>query len=72
MTLDELAQRPRPPKIAWLVGTEGEGLTAHAAALADHHVRIPIAPQVDSLNLAVAVGIALYRFGAGPLTMANG
>ena len=25
ITLDELAQRPRPPKIAWLVGTEGEG-----------------------------------------------
>ena len=61
--LDELAQGPRPPKIAWLVGTEGEGLTAHAASLADHRVRIPIAPEVDSLNLAVAVGIALHRFG---------
>ena len=61
ITLDELAQGPRPPKIAWLVGTEGEGLTAAAASLADHHVRIPIAPDVDSLNLAVAVGIALYR-----------
>ena len=62
LTLDELAQRPRPPKIAWLVGTEGEGLTAHALSFADQHVRIPIAPEVDSLNLAVAVGIALYRF----------
>jgi tRNA G18 (ribose-2'-O)-methylase SpoU len=63
ITLDELAQRARPPKIAWLVGAEGEGLTAHAVAFADHHVRIPIAPEVDSLNLAVAVGIALYRLG---------
>ena len=61
ITLDELAQGPRPPKIAWLVGTEGEGLTAAAASLADHQVRIPIAPDVDSLNLAVAVGISLYR-----------
>jgi tRNA G18 (ribose-2'-O)-methylase SpoU len=61
ITLDELARGPRPPKIAWLVGTEGEGLTAAAASLADQHVRIPIAPEVDSLNLAVAVGIALYR-----------
>jgi tRNA G18 (ribose-2'-O)-methylase SpoU len=63
ITLDEFAQGPRPPKIAWLVGTEGEGLTAHAASHADHHVRIPIAPAVDSLNLAVAVGIALCRLG---------
>jgi tRNA G18 (ribose-2'-O)-methylase SpoU len=61
ITLDELAEGPRPPKIAWLVGTEGEGLTADAASFADRHVRIPIAPEVDSLNLAVAVGIALYR-----------
>jgi tRNA G18 (ribose-2'-O)-methylase SpoU len=61
ITLDQLAGMPRPPKIAWLVGTEGAGLTADAASLADHHVRIPIAPDVDSLNLAVAVGISLYR-----------
>jgi len=61
LPLDELAQRLRPAKIAWLVGTEGEGLTAHALSFADHRVRIPIAPEVDSLNLAVAVGIALYR-----------
>ncbi|MEO8259124.1 MAG: RNA methyltransferase [Acidobacteriota bacterium] len=61
ITIDELADRPRPPHIAWLVGTEGEGLTAAAASLADHHVRIPIEPEVDSLNLAVAVGIALQR-----------
>jgi tRNA G18 (ribose-2'-O)-methylase SpoU len=61
ITLDELAQRPRPPKLAWLVGTEGEGLTTQAESIADQRVRIPIAPEVDSLNLAVAVGIALYR-----------
>ena len=61
LPLDELAQRLRPPKIAWLVGTEGEGLTAHALSFADQRVRIPIAAEVDSLNLAVAVGIALYR-----------
>ena len=60
ITLDELAQGPRPPRIAWLVGTEGEGLTTAAASLAEHHVRIPIAADVDSLNLAVAVGISLY------------
>jgi tRNA G18 (ribose-2'-O)-methylase SpoU len=62
ITLDELAQLPRPSKMAWLVGTEGDGLTAFAVSFADHLVRIPIAPEVDSLNLAVAVGIALYAF----------
>ena len=61
ITLEAFARGPRPQKIAWLVGTEGEGLTTAAASLADHRVRIPIAPEVDSLNLAVAVGISLYR-----------
>jgi len=54
------ADAPRPARIALLVGTEGPGLTPAAEAAADIRVRIPIAPAVDSLNLAVATGIALY------------
>jgi tRNA G18 (ribose-2'-O)-methylase SpoU len=61
ITLDLFADAPRPARIALLVGTEGPGLTPAAEAAADFRVRIPIAPEVDSLNLAVAVGIALYR-----------
>lgn len=60
-TLDAFADRPRPEKLALLVGAEGDGLSGAALALADRRVRIPIKPQVDSLNLAVAVGIALSR-----------
>jgi tRNA G18 (ribose-2'-O)-methylase SpoU len=60
ITLDRLADEQRPPRIALLVGTEGPGLTPAAEAVSDVRVRIPIAPDVDSLNLAVAVGIALY------------
>jgi tRNA G18 (ribose-2'-O)-methylase SpoU len=60
-TLDAFASRPRPGRLALMVGTEGDGLTPAAEAIADHRVRIPIAGEVDSLNLAVAVGIALYR-----------
>jgi tRNA G18 (ribose-2'-O)-methylase SpoU len=30
-------------------------------AMADAHVRIPMAPGVDSLNLATATGIGLYQ-----------
>jgi tRNA G18 (ribose-2'-O)-methylase SpoU len=61
LALESFAQTERPPRIAIMVGTEGDGLTPAAEAAADIRVRIPIAPETDSLNLAVAVGIALYR-----------
>lgn len=61
VTLDAFVASPRPSRLALLVGTEGDGLTADAEAVADVRVRIPIVPAVDSLNLAVAVGIALHR-----------
>jgi tRNA G18 (ribose-2'-O)-methylase SpoU len=50
-----------PSRIALLVGSEGDGLTPAASSAADVRLRIPIAPAVDSLNLAVAVGIALHQ-----------
>jgi len=58
-TLEEFAEANRHKRVALLVGTEGAGLTADVARLADLQVRIPMAPGVDSLNLAVATGIAL-------------
>jgi tRNA G18 (ribose-2'-O)-methylase SpoU len=61
MSLDAFVSGPRPPRIALIVGTEGSGLTSAVEDAADYRVRIPIEPQIDSLNLAVAVGIALYR-----------
>jgi tRNA G18 (ribose-2'-O)-methylase SpoU len=52
-------------RVALLLGTEGAGLNAESEALADVAVRIPIRSGVDSLNVSVAAGIALYRcFGA--------
>jgi tRNA G18 (ribose-2'-O)-methylase SpoU len=66
--IDAFASRGRPPRIALVVGAEGEGLSQAAEAAADHRVRIPIRDDVDSLNLAVAVGIALYALrGVGEL-----
>jgi tRNA G18 (ribose-2'-O)-methylase SpoU len=44
-----------------MVGSEGTGLSQPAQAAADVRVRIPIAEGVDSLNVAVAAGIALSR-----------
>jgi len=63
--IDEFATRSRPERIALVVGTEGAGLSDPAEAMADHRVRIPISGRVDSLNLAVAAGIALSRLSAG-------
>ena len=54
------ASRARPGNVALIAGAEGSGLSAAVEATADARVKIPIDPGVDSLNVAVAVGIALY------------
>ena len=59
-TLEAFAARPRAARIALIVGTEGAGLTPAVEAAADYRVRIPISGAVDSLNVAVAAGVALY------------
>jgi tRNA G18 (ribose-2'-O)-methylase SpoU len=51
-------------RVALLAGSEGPGLSAEATAAADVAVRIPMATGQDSLNVATAVGIALYRLAA--------
>jgi tRNA G18 (ribose-2'-O)-methylase SpoU len=48
-------------RVALMVGAEGAGLSAAALDRADVRVRIPMAPGVDSLNVATATAIALYR-----------
>lgn len=44
-----------------VMGSEGPGLTAATAAACTRLVRIPMAGQLDSLNLAVATALALYQ-----------
>jgi tRNA G18 (ribose-2'-O)-methylase SpoU len=60
-TLDSFRSRPRPERLALIIGTEGAGLTPAIETAADHRVRIATSGAVDSLNLAVATGIALYE-----------
>ena len=55
------ASRARCGRIAMLVGNEQEGLSADAERIADVRVRIPMHRGVDSLNLSMAIGIALDR-----------
>ncbi len=47
-----------PPRWATMFGAEGPGLTRSASAMADLRVRIPMAAQVDSLNVATAAAVA--------------
>lgn len=58
--IDTLAAEP-PPRVAFLVGAEGAGLSHRALAAADRRIRIPLAPGVDSLNVATAAAIAFHR-----------
>jgi tRNA G18 (ribose-2'-O)-methylase SpoU len=57
-------RRLRAGRVALLLGSEGFGLTPAAVAAADLAVRVPIAPAVDSLNVATAAAIAFYELTA--------
>jgi TrmH family RNA methyltransferase len=50
----------REARVALVVGNEGSGISAEARARADRTVALPIAPDAESLNVAVATGILLY------------
>lgn len=49
-----------PAMLAVAVGNEGAGLSPAVTASAERLVAIPIEPDVESLNVAVAAGILLY------------
>jgi len=59
VTLDAFAADP-PERIALLLGTEGDGLSAAAIEGSDVVVTIPMARDVDSLNVAAASAVALW------------
>ena len=47
-------------RLALVFGHEGDGLSPQALDACTHLARIPMAPGVDSLNVAVSVGVALH------------
>lgn len=47
--------------LALVVGSEGSGLRRLSSELCDYLVRIPMAGQVESLNVSVATGVCLYE-----------
>jgi len=58
--LDAVVADPAPRGRVLLMGTEGDGLPAGILART-RRVRIDMTPALDSLNVAVASGIALYE-----------
>lgn len=66
--LESAAQDWSGRRVALVVGTEGTGLSAAALQSCDHSLRIrmrmsPNGEVIDSLNAAMAAGIALHRLG---------
>lgn len=47
-----------------MLGTEGDGLVARTIAACDYTVRIPMAHEVDSLNVAAASAVAFWQLRA--------
>ncbi len=51
----------REPRLAMIMGTEGDGLPQRTIAEADYTVRIPMSHGVDSLNVAAATAVACWE-----------
>ena len=52
------------PRLAIVMGTEGDGLPQTTIASTDYVVRIPMAHGVDSLNVAAAAAVAFWELRA--------
>lgn len=50
-----------PAKTALVLGSEAEGVSPEILAAADQKVKIPMAGQAESLNVAVAGGIVMFE-----------
>ena len=57
------AQLAREPKLAIVLGTEGDGLASSTIASCDYTVKIPMSHGVDSLNVAAASAVAFWQLG---------
>jgi 23S rRNA (guanosine2251-2'-O)-methyltransferase len=55
---------PNAENLVLVLGAEGEGVRRLVREHCDFSVRLPIAPAMESLNVSVACGIALYALAA--------
>ncbi len=60
ISLDD-PELPLEPRLAIVLGTEGDGLPSRVIADCDYTVKIPMAHNVDSLNVAAASAVAFWQ-----------
>ncbi|MED5173317.1 MAG: TrmH family RNA methyltransferase, partial [Actinomycetota bacterium] len=48
-------------RMTLILGSEAQGLAETIRARTDATIRVPMGPFVESLNVAVAAGIVMYR-----------
>ena len=60
ISLDD-ARLKEEPRLAVIMGTEGDGLPQQTITQADYTVKIPMAHHVDSLNVAAAAAVAFWE-----------
>ena len=52
----------KPASLMLVIGSEAFGISREILQLAKHKVKIPIPGNIESINAAVAAGIAIYHF----------
>lgn len=57
---------------AIVLGNEGSGLCQNLTAIADHHIRVPLLGNVESLNVAICAALILYEAQRQRMTKING
>ena len=70
LPLDDYAS-VAPERVALVLGTEGDGLSRHTLHAVDRAVRIPMAGEVDSLNVAAAAAVASWELRVHRSTSGN-
>ena len=51
-----------PSTMALILGNEGQGISAEAASCSTHHIKIPMSPQSESLNVTAAQAIVCHEW----------
>lgn len=64
---DDVWSLAMPDRVAVLLGAEGPGLSRRALAASSRRVRLPIHPEVDSLNVGAAAAVTFAVIGRGTL-----